>query len=128
MRLLLDTHIVLWALAGSPRLSKLAEELIRDPANDIYVSTASIWEIAFKHALGKGDMPISGARAAHLCAQAGYRELPIAWRHAQAVEALPAYHADPFDRLLIAQAATEPMRLLSSDAEIVRYGDMVIPV
>ncbi|MCX8086010.1 MAG: type II toxin-antitoxin system VapC family toxin [Rhodocyclaceae bacterium] len=89
MRLLLDTHILLWALAGSPRLSKLAEELIRDPANDLYVSTASIWEIAIKHALGKGDMPISGARAAHLCAQAGYRELPVAWRHTRPSKRCP---------------------------------------
>jgi PIN domain nuclease of toxin-antitoxin system len=126
VRLLLDTHIVLWALAGSPRLPSLAEGLIRDPANDVFVSTATIWEIAIKHALGRGDMPISGVRAAELCAEAGYRELPVSWRHAQAVEGLPTLHADPFDRLLVAQATTEPMRLLSHDAQIARYGEMVI--
>ncbi|MCX8017769.1 MAG: type II toxin-antitoxin system VapC family toxin [Rhodocyclaceae bacterium] len=128
MRLLLDTHIVLWALAGSPRLSAQAAELIRDPANDIHVSTATIWEIALKHALGRGDMPISGARASQLCAQAGYRELAVSWRHAEAVDTLPGLHTDPFDRLLVAQATIEPMRLLTHDATLAGYGEMVILV
>ncbi|WP_126444373.1 type II toxin-antitoxin system VapC family toxin [Sulfuricystis multivorans] len=128
MRLLLDTQIVLWALVGSPCLGTRAEALIRDPANEIHVSSVTIWEIAIKHALGRGDMPISGARAAELCAQAGYRELPVGWRHTEAIEHLPGLHGDPFDRLLIAQAITEPMRLLSRDRDIARYGDMVIPV
>ena len=104
MRLLLDTQIVLWALTGSARLGAMAHDLIADPGNEIYVSTASIWEIAIKHALGRGQMPVSGARAAELCAAAGYRELPVAWRHAVVVESLPPLHADPFDRILVAQA------------------------
>ncbi len=128
MRLLLDTQIVLWALTGSERLGSTAAELIADAGNEIYVSTASIWEIAIKHALGRGDMPVSGARAAELCALAGYRELPVGWRHAAQLENLPPLHADPFDRILIAQALTEPMRLLSRDAAIARYGAMVLPV
>lgn len=128
MRLLLDTQIVLWALTGSARLGVLAHELIADPVNDVYVSTASIWEISIKHALGRGDMPVSGARAVELCAAAGYRELPIAWRHAAVVEILPPLHADPFDRILVAQAMAEPMRLLSRDAAVARYGAMVMAV
>jgi PIN domain nuclease of toxin-antitoxin system len=128
VRLLLDTQIVLWALAGSARLGATARRLIVDPANDIYVSTASIWEIAIKHALGRGDMPVSGARAAELCAEAGYRELPVAWRHAVVVETLPPLHADPFDRILVAQASAEPMRLLSRDAAVAGYGAMVMAV
>lgn len=128
MRLLLDTQIVLWALTGSQRLGAVARSLIGDPANEIHVSTASIWEIAIKHALGRGDMPVSGARIAELCAQAGYRELPVAWRHAALIDSLPPLHADPFDRILVAQASAEPMRLLSRDATVVSYGDIVIPV
>jgi len=92
------------------------------------VSTASIWEIAIKHALGRGDMPVSGTRAAELCALAGYRELPVTWRHAAGVDGLPPLHADPFDRILVAQASTEPMRLLSRDAAVAGYGAMVLPV
>ncbi len=128
MRLLLDTQIILWALTGSARLGAAGRGLIADPANDIYVSTASIWEIAIKHALGRGDMPVSGARAAELCAAAGYRELAVAWRHAVVVETLAPLHADPFDRILVAQALAEPMRLLSRDAAVVGYGAMVMAV
>lgn len=128
MRLLLDTQIMLWALTGSSRLGAVAHDLIADPANDIYVSTASIWEIAIKHALGRGDMPVSGARAAELCAAAGYRELPVTWQHAVVVETLPPLHADPFDRILLAQAMAEPMRLLSRDAAVAGYGAMVMAV
>lgn len=128
MRLLLDTQIVLWALTGSKRLGALARKLIGDPENEVHVSTASIWEIAIKHALGRGDMPVSGMRATELCALAGYRELPIAWRHAALVDTLPPLHADPFDRILVAQASAEPMRLLSRDATVTSYGAMVIPV
>lgn len=128
MRLLLDTQIMLWALTGSSRLRALGRDLIADPANDIYVSTASIWEIAIKHALARGDMPVSGARAAELCAAAGYRELPVTWQHAAVVETLPPLHADPFDRILVAQAMAEPMRLLSRDAAVAGYGAMVMAV
>ena len=128
MRLLLDTQIILWALTGSARLGAVAHDLIADPANDVYVSTASIWEISIKHALELGDMPVSGARAVELCTQAGYRELPVTWRHAAVVEILPPLHADPFDRILVAQASAEPMRLLSRDATVAGYGTMVLVV
>ena len=128
MRLLLDTHIALWALVDSSQLGDRARGMLLDPANEIFVSAASIWEIAIKHGLGRGDMPVEGELAARLFAEAGYRELPVAWRHASALKALPAIHADPFDRLLIAQAMTEPMRLLSRDRVVAAYGDIVLAV
>ncbi len=128
MRLLLDTQIALWALTRSKRLGKAAGDLIEDPENEVFVSTATVWAIAIKYALGKGGMPVSGTRAVALFGQAGYRELPVAWRHAAAVAGLPSIHADPFDRILLAQAMSEPMRLLSRDATVVRYGSVVLAV
>lgn len=103
MRLSLDTHVALWAIADSPRLSALARGLILDPANGIYVSTASVWKIAIKSMLGKGDMPTSRPQAAGYFRAAGYLELPIANAHIALMETLPPLHADPFDRLLVAQ-------------------------
>lgn len=128
MRLLLDTHVALWALSDDPRLSQRARALIADPANDVLVSAVSLWEIAIKHALGRGDMPISGDQALDWFRQAGYALLPIAPDHAAAVEHLPDHHRDPFDRLLVAQAIAEPLRLLTRDPLVLRYGDMAIAV
>lgn len=125
MRLILDTQIALWALTDSKRLGTAARKLILNPDNKIFVSSASVWEISIKHSLGRGDMPISGARAAELFAAAGYRELPVSWRHAAATEQLPPIHKDPFDRILIAQAMMEPMTLLTRDGILPGYGDMV---
>jgi len=126
--LLLDTHVVLWALTDDPRLSQRARALIEDPANDVLVSAASVWEIAIKHALGRGDMPISGDQALDWFRQAGYQLLPIAPEHAAAVEHLPDHHRDPFDRLLVSQAIAEPLRLLTHDPLVLRYGDVAIAV
>jgi PIN domain nuclease of toxin-antitoxin system len=128
LRLLLDTHVALWALTDDPRLSQRARVLIEDPANDVFVSAASVWEIAIKHALGRGDMPISGDQALDWFRQAGYQLLPIAPEHAAAVEQLPSHHRDPFDRLLVSQAITEPLRLMTHDPLVLRYGDMAIAV
>lgn len=121
VRLLLDTHIALWAIADSRRLSKVARDLIRSPEASIWVSVATIWEIAIKHAMGKGDMPESSAVALRYFRDSGYRFLPVEPEHAVAVEAMPVIHRDPFDRLLIAQAAHEGMILLTSDAVIAKY-------
>lgn len=128
MRLLLDTHIALWAIADSPELSAEARRLILTPKNEIYVSAASIWEISIKHGLGRGKMPISGSEAAEFFAQAGYLTLDITAEHAVLVENLPAHHADPFDRILIAQALYEPMHLLTHDKTIAAYSDTIILV
>jgi PIN domain nuclease of toxin-antitoxin system len=128
VRLLLDTHIALWALTDDPRLSSQARALIEAPSNQVAVSAASVWEIAIKHALGRGDMPISGAEALDWFRQAGYDLIPVTPAHAAAVEQLPDHHRDPFDRLLVAQAATEPMRLLTHDPLVGLYGGEVIQV
>ena len=128
MNVLLDTHIALWAIADSPKLPAAARELILAPTNTIYVSTASIWEIGIKYSLQRGDMPLSGEAALHYFRQAGYRILPIEAEHAVAVESLPLHHQDPFDRLLVAQALTEPLRLISHDRQVARYSDTVVLV
>ncbi len=121
MRLLLDTHVALWALTGSPRLSARARELIGDGANEVVVSAATVWEIAIKHSLARTTMPVSGEEAARLFSEAGYIELPVTAAHAAATERLPPLHADPFDRILVAQAIAEPLRLLTHDRAICAY-------
>jgi PIN domain nuclease of toxin-antitoxin system len=128
MNLLLDTHIALWAITDSPRLSKSARDLILAPRAKVWVSAASVWEIAIKHRLGRGDMPISGADAIGYFRAAGYQLLPIEPEHAAATETLPPHHQDPFDRLLVAQAQVEPMRLLTHDPLLARYGDFIVAV
>lgn len=128
MQILLDTHVVLWALADDPSLSGEARALLSDERNAIWVSAVSIWEISIKHALGRGDMPLSGMKALGYCRVAGYRWLDIRPEHAAAVENLPRIHADPFDRLLVAQALTEPMKLLTHDAVIARYHSDILLV
>jgi PIN domain nuclease of toxin-antitoxin system len=131
MRLLLDTHIALWAVADDERLPPRARDLISDQANDVFVSAASVWEIAIKHALARGgpnDMPVSGADALRYFQDAGYELVDISPTDAAAVETLPMLHADPFDRLLIAQAVTVPFRLLTHDARVARYSPSIILV
>jgi PIN domain nuclease of toxin-antitoxin system len=131
MRLLLDTHVALWAIADSPRLSARARELIDDPDNEVVVSAATIWEISIKHALARGapnDMPISGQEALGYFRDAGFALLDISPKHAAGVETLPPLHADPFDRLLIAQALMTPLRLLTHDARVAAYSDLTIAV
>lgn len=127
MRLLLDTHVAIWALV-SPKL--LPEEIagtIATADNVVHVSVASIWEIAIKFALGKPSAPpFSATAAAGYFQTAGYRMLDVTVRHAAAVEALPPIHADPFDRLIIAQALTEPFRLVTRDRRLAAYSDTVI--
>ena len=126
MNLLLDTHVALWAITDNPRLTPLARQLILNPRARVWVSVASLWEIAIKYTLGRGDMPISSAQALHHFRQSGYRILAVEPEHATAVEQLPALHQDPFDRLLVAQAMTEPMQLLTHDAQLSGYGPHVV--
>ena len=129
MNLLLDTHVALWAITADPRLPANVETLIADPRNSVAVSAASVWEISIKHLLDRGrpnDMPISGSQAIGYFRAAGYRLLDISPEHAAAVETLPALHADPFDRLLVAQALTEPMRLVTRDPMVAAYSPTII--
>lgn len=126
MRILLDTHIMLWALVDSPRLPESARELIMDGANDIYFSAVNVWEVAIKRVLVRKEMPVSASQLMSFAREAGYTELPITSAHVAAVEKLPHHHADPFDRMLVAQAMAEPLRLLTHDSELSAYGDAVM--
>ncbi|MDP2783996.1 MAG: type II toxin-antitoxin system VapC family toxin [Sulfurimicrobium sp.] len=128
MNLLLDTHVALWAITDSPKLPANVRELILAPRSTVWVSTVSVWEIAIKHSLGRGDMPLSGQDALRYFRQAGYRVLAIEPEHVVAVEGLPSHHQDPFDRLLVAQALVEPMRLVTHDATVAMYSDTVIRI
>ena len=128
MNILLDTHIALWAITDSPKLPKLAREAIESISTQIWISSASLWEIAIKHGLGRGDMPVSAQEAAGYFTDSGFRFLPIELEHTLAVASLPSHHQDPFDRILIAQALVEPMRLLTHDDLVARYSDTIIKV
>ena len=125
MRILLDTHVALWALIDSPRLSDVARALILDSSNELFFSAASVWEIAIKHSLSRKNMPVSGEESVVLFREAGFTELPVTSLHASATETLPIHHNDPFDRLLVAQSIMEPLRLLTHDRILCRYGNTV---
>lgn len=126
MNLLLDTHVALWAISDSKRLAKPTRSLLMAPQNSLWVSAVSVWEIAIKHALGRGDMPVSAQDALAFFREAGYGLLAVSADHAAAVAALPPHHQDPFDRLLVAQAHLEPMHLLTADAKLLAYGGTVM--
>lgn len=128
MNLLLDTHVAMWAIVDSPKLPHRARDLIQSPRSTVWISTASIWEIAIKHALGRGDMPISSQEAVLYFRESGYRFLAVEAEHAVAVEELAALHNDPFDRMLVAQALVEPMRLMTHDPQVARYSDSFIKI
>jgi len=128
VNILLDTHVALWAITDSPRLPQSTKALIQADRTIVWISTVSLWEITIKHGLGRGDMPISGADAFGYFQQSGYRFLSIEPEHALAVAELPPYHQDPFDRLLIAQAMVEPMRLVTHDQTVARYSESIIYV
>lgn len=122
MRLLLDTHVFIWAVTDSRKLKAAARQQML-AADQIYVSAASIWEIAIKVRLGKieGDPE----RLALAIEDSGFIELPVSARHAARVVQLPLHHHDPFDRLLVAQALSEPLLLLTADEVLARYGELV---
>ncbi len=123
MRLLLDTHIFLWCLSDAPQLKPATRRLI-ESAQEVHVSAASIWEIAIKVRLGKLDA--DPAEVADAIEATGFIELPVRAAHTIGVARLPAYHADPFDRLLVAQAMAEPLHLLTADASLLPYSDLVM--
>lgn len=124
MRLLLDTHIALWSLTDDTRLSDKARALILDPANQVCVSAVTLWEIAIKHGLdrtGPNAMPVSAQEAQTLFTASGYALIPITPEETVLVGALPKIHADPFDRLLAAQAMAGGLQLLTHDATLAQY-------
>ncbi|HLX29664.1 MAG TPA: type II toxin-antitoxin system VapC family toxin [Casimicrobiaceae bacterium] len=121
MRVLLDTHLLLWAAGDSRRLSADARGLIGDSANELIFSAASLWEIVIKRALGRSDFRVDPGVLRRGMIENGYVELPIAGAHTLAVETMPPIHTDPFDRILVAQATVEGITLLTSDAIVARY-------
>ena len=125
MRLLLDTHIVCWNYYEPKRLPKKARQLMIQ-ADAVFISSASIWEIAIKSRLGK--INADPHKIVELIAAAGFRELPVFSRHSLLVADLSLHHSDPFDRLLIAQAISEPLHLLTVDPQLKQYTDLVIQV
>ncbi|MES3025237.1 MAG: type II toxin-antitoxin system VapC family toxin [Pseudomonadota bacterium] len=125
MRLLLDTHIYLWVVMDDPRLSKAARTMIGD-ADGVYVSGASIWEVAIKASIGKLDVDV--AQLVAEIESGGFIELPVRAKHAAKVRDLPHIHKDPFDRILIAQAMSEPLLLLTADKQLAGYGPLVATI
>jgi len=121
MRLLLDTHILLWGAIEPERLSRAASALIESPDNEMVFSALSIWEVAIKTGLGRADFRIDAGILRRGLFDNNYAELAVTGAHAAALAGLPAIHKDPFDRMLIAQAAVEGLILLTSDETIAKY-------
>ena len=122
MNLLLDTHVFIWAVDDDPKLSAAAWSIIEE-ADAVYVSSASIWEATIKYQLGK--LKVGPDLLIDAVAPSGFLQLPISFRHAAAVARLPPIHRDPFDRLLIAQAISEPLHFLTADDELAQYSELV---
>ncbi len=120
---LLDTHVLLWWLTDHPRLGASARKSIADGRNEVFVSAASSWEISIKRRLGKLRAPVD--LESRVVAE-GFRLLPISFRHAEQAGALPLLHSDSFDRMLVAQAETENLVLITSDQQIMRYDLRII--
>jgi len=121
VRLLLDTHLLLWAAGPSPRLSSRARRLIEDPDNELVVSAASLWEIAIKSALRRPNFRLDARLFRRNLLNNGYDEMAVTGEHAVAVANLPPLHRDPFDRILVAQSIVEGITLLTSDPRVAQY-------
>lgn len=121
MKILLDTHLLLWAVGFPELLSAPAMKLMRDPKNDLLFSVSSIWEVAIKHGRGRIDFKVPPGLLRRILLDSGYEELPILGQHTVALSSLPPIHKDPFDRILIAQAMVEGITLLTADRVMAQY-------
>lgn len=121
MKLLLDTHLLLWAAGAPKRLPAAARRLLGDARNELLFSVASLWEIVIKRSLGRDDFRVDPRLLRRGLLENGYFELPVSGEHALAVDGLPPLHKDPFDRLLVAQAQVESVTLLTADPLLGRY-------
>lgn len=134
MRILLDTHIMLWALTGDPHLPDKARRLIEDSRNEICYSILSLWEIELKHSIHPDQMPVTAQDVEEYCRQSGYQQVLLRGQHIYRLPGLmreprAVPHKDPFDRMLICQAAVEDMLLITHDKRIAEYLDpCIIPV
>jgi len=124
---MLDTHVAIWAVHDPDLLSRRVTQLLLEPANEVYVSVVSLWEIAVKAAIPRRNpFPFALSEAAARFEEAGFLWLAASPPNALALESLPLLHADPFDRLLVAQALSEPMRLVTNDRQVAAYSDTII--
>ena len=121
MKLLLDTHLLLWAAGAPDQLSASARSLLADPENELIFSAASLWEITIKRGLDRADFRVDPRLLRRGLLDNGYHELAINSEHVVAIDALPPIHKDPFDRLLVAQATIEGITLLTADSLVARY-------
>lgn len=128
MKLLLDTHVLLWAAGEPDKLSETSRLLLQDETNDLFFSSASIWEIVIKRGLGRDDFRVDPLRLRKMLVMNGYTEISVASDHALAVDGLPPLHKDPFDRILLAQARTEGLSLVTADEQLTKYGEGIITV
>ncbi len=131
MKILIDTHIAIWAVLNDPKLPERAKTIILDEANEIFYSTASVWEITIKHMLHPDRIRISGSLLAKGCEDSGYTVLPVFNKHVSALETLKRLesaprHNDPFDRIMLAQAKAENLMFLTHDSSIPYYGEPFI--
>jgi PIN domain nuclease of toxin-antitoxin system len=126
MRLLLDTHVLLWALADPRRLAESARDAIESAENEVLFSAASIWEIAIKSQVLRAEFGVDSATIIAAAKDMRFDELAISAEHAAAVAMLPPHHKDPFDRLLVAQALSEPARLVTADRALAAYSNDLV--
>ena len=121
MKILLDTHLLLWAAGQPNRLSEVARRLIANSVNDLHFSAASIWEVVIKHGLGRSDFQTDARLLRRGLLDNGYSELPVLSDHVVVIDSLPPIHKDPFDRLLVAQATVEGITFLTADPVVAKY-------
>jgi len=128
VKLLLDTHVLLWAAGMPERLPDCARLLLKDAGNELWFSAASMWEIAIKTGLNRPDFQVDCRVLRRGLLDNGYEELPVSSRHAVEIGLLPAIHKDPFDRMLVAQSLVEGVTLLTADKQVVRYPAPVLHI
>ncbi len=121
MRYLADTHVLLWATVSQAKLSERARALLLDTDNEVYFSAICVWEVALKRSLQRPDFDVDPGQFLSALLAAGFMELPVLSRHAVRLMELPWHHRDPFDRMLVAQAMSEPLTVLTNDAMIAQY-------
>jgi PIN domain nuclease of toxin-antitoxin system len=125
MRILLDTHLLLWSLSAPRRLSAAARKLMDDPGHELCFSVISLWEVAVKRALGRSDFQVDPQILRRVLLDNDYCELPLTGEHALTIAALPPLHKDPFDRILIAQALSDGIPFVTADKELFQYPGLI---
>ena len=128
MRLLIDTHVLIWLMVGSPKLTKRCLDLLGGEGCTLFFSAASLWEVALKHERKPDKIPVAAEQVERYCRECGIRQVPVRFEHALKTCELEKVHADPFDRMLVSQALVEGMKLVSHDEDVIAYGDAVIAV